>query len=945
MGRHQQPSALGDGAVRPASTEAALGSSPQRAPEPVVRIPHGRDDGPGLFRLAMYEVIANQIAQGEPPAVWETARRLLATGLDRRRVLHNLVLTLNAEVQASLAGDRKFDVAGYVAALGRLPLPTAEEVEAAMVAIVRDRQPIPVDELESRAMAGLGMPSGTEPFQTLMDLVSDRAMDPAGPLALLAGDRVVHPESLLQGVALTHRLSEAERAAGHLEVGVDLVGFARWDGPPKTKAGEDLRLVYLEDGLPAWRGPGAWLRRFKAGSLLAVRAEDEALAIDALHDDLNPDPELLGRVRSVYDAEVEGAGLPVSVEDILLGLLATDRDLFASARPPLSELCRGAGLEIRGDVLAHEETVWENERLAQRVHRIVDRLGDDDDSHAALRVLEGFDEGTDDPGRLRRTLADLRTPRVLEAALDEMLGFDDDPGRVEETAAFAEALLGAARKPSEISVARLVAAVASERRRDPLAGEAHLHLAAEADGSWGPAVDRLAWYHSDRGDAADAARLWRGLGLDPEDNDDLREVERFARDPGGKLGRNERCWCGSGRKFKVCHLGRQVVFPLPDRVGWLCRKAAAYLERRGGRALPDVFDLASTRAGDDGDGDDLSRAMEDPFVVDVALHELGWFDRFLAERGPLLPEDEALLAASWSLVDRTVYEVVESDRGVGLTVQDLRSAERLQVRERTFSHQARRGMLVCGRAVPDGETHQFIGGLFTVAPGTEADLLDLLDRGDPFEFMEYLCSLERPPALTTREGELLVACTAVLELPDPDAARAALNRMYRREEDNTWVEMHTLDDGDEVVRASFHLDGSRLDIETMSEPRIDRALSVLTGEIDGASMVSEDRRPVHPGRLPQAGSTPEAVPLDEPAVRAAMESWFDRMERRWCDQPVPALSGMTPRQAAADPTRRETLERLLASFEDPGGLGTNGPGTMTMRPARLRSLLGLTDNP
>jgi len=254
-------------------------------------------------------------------------------------------------------------------------------------------------------------------------------------------------------------------------------------------------------------------------------------------------------------------------------------------------------------------------------------------------------------------------------------------------------------------------------------------------------------------------------------------------------------------------------------------------------------------------------------------------------------------------------------------------------------------MLVCGRAVPDGETHQFIGGLFTVAPGTEADLLDLLDRGDPFEFMEYLCSLERPPALTTREGELLVACTAVLELPDPDAARAALNRMYRREEDNTWVEMHTLDDGDEVVRASFHLDGSRLDIETMSEPRIDRALSVLTGAIDGASMVSEDRRPVHPGRLPQAGSTPEAVPLDEPAVRAAMESWFDRMERRWCDQPVPALSGMTPRQAAADPTRRETLERLLASFEDPGGLGTNGPGTMTMRPARLRSLLGLTDNP
>jgi hypothetical protein len=446
-----------------------------------------------------------------------------------------------------------------------------------------------------------------------------------------------------------------------------------------------------------------------------VRVGDDAVAVDALVD-RDPDPALVSRIRSAYDNEVEGAGLPVHAEDILFGLLATDRDQFASPKAPISDLCVAAALEIRGDVLAHEETVWENERLARRIHRIVDRLDDRHDSYAALGILEVFDEGTDDPGPIRRVLTDLRTPRVLEAVLDEMLGFDDDPEQVEETATFAERLLGAARKPSEISVARLVAAVASERRCHPLAGVAQLGLAVEADGSRGPAVDRLACYRSDRSRAAEAAGLWRRLHLDPEHNADLLEVERFARDQGLGLGRNERCWCGSGRKFKVCHLGHQAVFPLPDRVGWLCRKAAADLERRGGRALPDVFDLASTRAGGDGDGDDLSRAMEDPFVIDVALHELGWFDRFLAERGPLLPEDEALLAASWSLVDRIVYEVVASDPGVGLTVQDLRSAERLQVRERTFSLQARRGILVCGRAVPDGESHQFVGGLFTVAP-------------------------------------------------------------------------------------------------------------------------------------------------------------------------------------------------------------------------------------
>jgi hypothetical protein len=51
-----------------------------------------------------------------------------------------------------------------------------------------------------------------------------------------------------------------------------------------------------------------------------------------------------------------------------------------------------------------------------------------------------------------------------------------------------------------------------------------------------------------------------------------------------------------------------------------------------------------------------------------------------------------------------------------------------------------------------------------------------------------------------------------------------------------------------------------------------------------------------------------------------------------------ALAGLTPRQAAVDPTRREGLEPLLASFDR---MAADGPGTVTMRPERLRELLGL----
>lgn len=65
----------------------------------------------------------------------------------------------------------------------------------------------------------------------------------------------------------------------------------------------------------------------------------------------------------------------------------------------------------------------------------------------------------------------------------------------------------------------------------------------------------------------------------------------------------------------------------------------------------------------------------------------------------------------------------------------------------------------------------------------------------------------------------------------------------------------------------------------------------------------------------------------------------ERLEEQWCDEEVPALGGLTPRQAAADPTRRDSLLRLLAEF-DSHGLDDEDD-VITMRPDRLRELLDL----
>lgn len=340
----------------------------------------------------------------------------------------------------------------------------------------------------------------------------------------------------------------------------------------------------------------------------------------------------------------------------------------------------------------------------------------------------------DDPdasGRqLQVALAHLAEPDLLASVVEERLGSDDDPQALAAFAEAAERLLRAADGAGDRSAGHWLLAVVDERRGDAVAAEAHLRAAVEADGEWGPAVDRMAWYCSDRGDAAGAVRLWRRLADGPDLNRDLFVIEPFARSAGRGGARNDSCPCGSGRKFKHCHLGQPEQADLADRVGWLSRKSVAYLERRGGGAMATIRRLATITAVDPGSDGAVAEASHDPLVVDIALVECGWFARFLADRGPLLPDDERELATAWLAVRRTVFEVTAVRSGLGLILSDRRTGEPVEVQERVFSRHASVGQVVCGRAAPDGVGFQFVGSLFSVPPGQADRVMGLVDEGD-----------------------------------------------------------------------------------------------------------------------------------------------------------------------------------------------------------------------
>lgn len=890
---------------------------------------HGVDDDGGELRSLLQGIVAEQVLDDDPPQVWEAAQRLLADGMGSTVVLTQLVVAFTPVLLDAVRGDRDLDADAYAARLERLPLPATEQVIETLLHLARTRGPLEAAELDRLAAERLGLSIDDPVIEDIFDQADEWLID-AGPLALLAGDIMVHVEAITADIVLSHRLSDPERGSGLLAVDVDLAGFQRRT-ELRLPDGAELSPV-VDDDVQVWVGPPGWLADYPAAAMLGVRVDPDGV-VRLTH--LDPEPTAtdgqVELVRAVYDEHVSEPGLPVSAKDLILGVLVRDPAAFAQPVPPLSDLADAAGLERRRSYFAHDASSWENEELAQQLFRVMDRLDDQRQVQGAMTALTLLQHDVLDAADAREALAELYDPLMLEVVPDELLGLDDDPERVEALTRVAERLVAVARRPEERAVAHWLAALAAERSGNVLAAESHLRSAVRADPGWSCAEDRLAWYEADRGDAAAALARWRALGV-PEDAEDVRSVAPFAAAAQPALGRNQPCWCGSGRKFKTCHLGRPATAALPDRVGWLSRKAVGYLERRGGTPRLDVMEYAGARALDPDDEESLAQALDDPLVLDVLLQEGGWFERFLAERGPLLPADEALLAEAWTLVDRTVYEVLDVTAGVGLRVRDLRTGDQLDVRERTASQQAHAGQLLCGRAVPDGESNQFIGGLFGVSPGREAGLLDLLDSGDGLDLLEYVAALNQPPTLVSPEGDLLLDCNAVVAVSDAVTARAELDRRYQREDDG-WAKVLPIAAGGIRHLATLGLDGARISVSSMTEQRLDDVLAELRQALPGARVVEDERRPIPLGTPVQRS----AAPLPPPLPPEAMNDMLDQLERRWCAESVPALAGLTPRQAAEDPTRQAELERLIDSFPtiDPS------TGMFGLRPERLRSLLGL----
>ena len=514
--------------------------------------------------------------------------------------------------------------------------------------------------------------------------------------------------------------------------------------------------------------------------------------------------------------------------------LMIDRDAFIESPVPwLPDLYRAANLEERSNVIARNGFDWATYDIWRERNRLHFSYGLEPRQIDLLTIVVGAcgtyaEQGPAGLGgdERQRDSAAMLMAAVLEDGLVAEAFWDECERREitpEQTLAFAEEIVGRVGGDPSAGLGWVLAR-SLDFTGDAVAAAVVLEDLADADCDHVPLLLEAAAMAADSGNAVAAMRLLLQAAkvepdlLDGWTDDEAREVDldepaRLAREvagfasnrPRALAGRNDPCPCGSGRKYKACHLGREQ-HSLHDRAGWLYDKARRFMRARD----PEVaVELAADLA--EGSRDRYDELVDSPFVTDLALHEEGVFADFLESRSAVLPDDEAMLAAQWELVDRGVFEVVRV-AGDRLDLRNVALGDEITVVNTTPNSRTTVGTLMVGRPLPVCDTYRAFGGFMSVPRQQANAMLAAVESGSADAVVDVVAATLRPPTLTNTDGDSFEAHLLRWRVPDPALVDDALlgAELARVEGEPRWHLTQPGRGGSATIVAAVWLEGDEL---------------------------------------------------------------------------------------------------------------------------------------
>ena len=420
-------------------------------------------------------------------------------------------------------------------------------------------------------------------------------------------------------------------------------------------------------------------------------------------------------------------------------------------------------------------------------------------------------------------------------------------------------------------------------------------------------------------------------------------------------GRNDPCHCGSGRKYKRCHLRDDERTRAEESRG-------GALHALDQRLVREISAFAFAQFGVEGRGwvgdfDDPARALSLAMpwsVYHFCVRGRPAFEWFLEEASPQPNAEERrwleAQRASWL----SVWEVSEVRAGEGLILHDLLTEEERRVQETLGSNTLAKRDCILARVV-ELEDRAVLGGTHprplppaaaaeivrrvrsrlrrkrTVAPDLLRD--EKLGRYLIRRWEESVIELEsrwsRPPDLRNTDGEPLILTTDHFDIVpaargDVAARIATLDGVLPPDPGDSDPYYHFLRDptpGGPPARGTtllgnLRVSRDRIRIETNSIVRAD-ALRRRVEEACGDLVRHRTREHVDPLSEPRRRELAERPQETPPPEAQQLVLEFKRSHyATWLDEALPALGGKSPREAARSRAGRGAVDALLRDMEN-----------------------------
>ncbi|HEY8166794.1 MAG TPA: SEC-C metal-binding domain-containing protein [Gemmatimonadaceae bacterium] len=404
-------------------------------------------------------------------------------------------------------------------------------------------------------------------------------------------------------------------------------------------------------------------------------------------------------------------------------------------------------------------------------------------------------------------------------------------------------------------------------------------------------------------------------------------------------GRNDPCFCGSGKKYKKCHLAleqataaRSPVHDLDERVStsMLSFGAARFGEdfERHVKTLPSTLPF-----------DEIQRFALPFLLYEAPLDGRLVAETFLKEQARMLSEREREWIERQLQAWLTIWEVTAVNPGRTVSLVDRITGQPREVEEVSASRSLRPLDHVLGR-VTDFENSSLLCGMhpYPLPPRAVEEVIAAMPREANtietlrnYESASLLLRLweqavnrlierhSRPPDLQNTDGDLLILVVDHFRF-DPahrreiEHAISALPGISAGEANADATEFHILRP-DETVIGSLTVGDGSLRASTNSVRRADD-LRIRVEKAAGQMIQHRARELADP--LHEFGKAGTAITEDlppDPEFDEVIRQQKEKHYASWLDEPVPALQGKTPRQAVKSKRHRKELELLLRDLE------------------------------